>query len=215
MVALADHGNGNYSYIDCSREAERVLRDEFFSTLFTVAKDVKFQVEFNPSQVKGYRLIGYENRKMAAEDFADDSKDGGEVGSGQCVTVLYEVVTTDSAYEIPEVESRYNTEDASGNGSDELLTVSIRYKEPDESTSKLLSYPIGRDQISAEMDDDTSWAAGIAQFGMLMRDSSFAGTSDLGSIRDRLKKDPRIMSDDFRAEFLYMLDMVEENMENK
>ena len=77
------------------------------------------------------------------------------------------------------------------------------------------SYPIGRDQISAEMDDDTSWAAGIAQFGMLMRDSSFAGTSDLGSIRDRLKKDPRIMSDDFRAEFLYMLDMVEENMENK
>ena len=215
MEALADHGNGNYSYIDCSREAERVLRDEFFSTLFTVAKDVKFQVEFNPSQVKGYRLIGYENRKMAAEDFADDSKDGGEVGSGQCVTVLYEVVTADSAYEIPEVESRYNTEDAAGNGSDELLTVSIRYKEPDESTSKLLSYPIGRDQISAEMDDDTSWAAGIAQFGMLMRDSSFAGTSDLESIRDRLKKDPRIMSDDFRAEFLYMLDMVEENMENK
>ncbi|MCR4641911.1 MAG: VWA domain-containing protein, partial [Lachnospiraceae bacterium] len=199
MEALADHGNGNYSYIDCSREAERVLKDEINSTLFTVAKDVKFQVEFNPDQVKGYRLIGYENRKMAAEDFADDSKDGGEVGSGQCVTVLYEIVTTDSAYEIPEVESRYGSDDAASNGSDELLTVSIRYKEPDEDTSKLLTYPIGKDSIAAEMDDDTSWAAGIAQFGMLIRGSEFAGTSDYQSIRDRLKKDPRIMSDDFRA----------------
>lgn len=208
MEALADHGNGNYSYIDCTREAERVLKDEFESTLFTVAKDVKFQVEFNPSQVKGYRLIGYENRKMAAEDFADDTKDGGEVGSGQTVTVLYEVVTTDSAYEIPEVTSKYGNNDVEGTDSDELLTVSIRYKEPDEDVSKLLTYPVGKDSITDTMDEDTSWAAGVAQFGMLLRDSDYKGTSDYDEIRDRLKNTSKVMTDDFRAEFLYMIDEV-------
>ncbi len=208
MEALADHGNGNYSFIDCTREAERVLKDEFESTLFTVAKDVKFQVEFNPAQVKGYRLIGYENRKMAAEDFADDTKDGGEVGSGQTVTVLYEVVTTDSAYEIPEVTSKYGNSAAEGTDSDELLTVSIRYKEPDEDTSKLLTYPVGKDSITDTMDEDTSWAAGVAQFGMLLRDSDYKGTSDYDEIRERLKNTSKVMTDDFRAEFIYIIDEV-------
>ncbi len=209
MEALADHGNGNYSFIDCSREAERVLKDEFESTLFTVAKDVKFQVEFNPAQVKGYRLIGYENRKMAAEDFADDTKDGGEVGSGQTVTVLYEVVTADSAYEIPEVESKYGNGSEGATDSDELLTVSIRYKEPDEDTSKLINCAVTKDSIVDTMDEDTSWAAGVAQFGMLLRDSDYKGTSDYAEIRERLKNTSKVMTDDFRAEFIYIMDQVE------
>ena len=207
MEALADHGNGNYAYVDCSREAERVLKDEFWSTLYTVAKDVKFQVEFNPAKVKGYRLIGYENRAMAAEDFANDAKDGGEVGSGQCVTALYEIITTESEREIPSVDSRYNNT-ASGTDGNEMLTVNIRYKEPDASESQLKTYPVTSDMYSETMDDDTSWAAGAAQFGMLMRDSEYKGTSTYQAVYDRLKQDPRVMTDDLKAEFLYMVSLV-------
>ena len=212
MEALADYGNGNYAFIDCTKEAERVLKDEMWSTLFTVAKDVKFQVEFNPAQVKGYRLIGYENREMAAEDFADDTKDGGEVGSGQCVTVLYEVVTNDSAYEIPGVESRYASDDSTAaNDSDELLAVNIRYKEPDSDKSELRTYPVTMADKADSMDYDTSWAAGVAQFAMLLRGSENAGTSTYEEIYDRLKNDPSVMTDDFKAEFLYMLQKVSDN----
>ncbi len=212
MEALADYGNGNYAFIDCSAEAERVLKDEMWSTLFTVAKDVKFQVEFNPAQVKGYRLIGYENRSMAAEDFADDTKDGGEVGSGQCVTVLYEVVTNDSAYELPGVESRYaSDETAAANDSDELLAVNIRYKEPDADKSELRTYPVTMADKMDDMDYDTSWAAGVAQFTMLVRGSDNMGTSSYEEIYDRLKNDPSIMTDDFKAQFLYMVQKVADN----
>ena len=249
MEALADHGNGNYSFIDCTREAKRVLKDEIWSTLYTVAKDVKFQVEFNPEQVKGYRLIGYENREMAAEDFADDTKDGGEVGSGQTVTVLYEVVTNDSAYKIPETDSRYKDSDTDNDANssecgtgccgkpgeectcsadspckksdkteveteaaaltDELLAVNIRYKEPDADESTLSVYPVTMDMYG-EMDYDTSWAAGVAQTAMLLRESEYAGTSSYEDIRARLTSDPGVMTDDFKAEFLYMLDKIME-----
>lgn len=205
MEALADYGNGNYAFIDCSREAERVLKDEIWSTLYTVAKDVKFQIEFNPELVKGYRLIGYENRAMAAEDFADDTKDGGEIGSGQTVTVLYEVVPIDSEFEVPEVGSRYAEETYTG--SDELLAVNIRYKEPDADESTLYVYPVTMSLYSETMDADTSWAAGVAQLGMLLKDSEYMGTTTYNSVRTRLTADPRIMDDDLRAEFLYLIDL--------
>jgi len=207
MEALADYGNGNYAYIDCSREAERVLSEELWSTLYTVAKDTKFQIEFNPELVKGYRQIGYENRQMAAEDFADDTKDGGEVGSGQCVTVLYEIITVDSDYEIPSVESKYDNStetESTGEFSDELLTINVRYKEPDENTSILTTYAVTKDMIT-EMDEDTSWAAGVAQVGMILRDSEYKGTSTYKDVYERLINDSRVMSDDYRAEFLYMI----------
>ena len=216
MEALADYGNGNYSYIDCTAEASRVLQDELWSTLYTVAKDVKFQVEFNPEQVKGYRLIGYENREMAAEDFANDSKDGGEVGSGQTVTVLYEIVPSDSAYNVPEVASRYGNsgvdtvEAADAMNSDELLAVNIRYKEPDASDSKLLTCPVTRDMLSEEMDADTSFAAGVAEFGMLLRKSEYSGTASYQEIYDRLKVIPGVTDDNFKTEFLYMVKKVSE-----
>ncbi|MCR4908259.1 MAG: VWA domain-containing protein [Lachnospiraceae bacterium] len=222
MEALADHGNGNYAYIDCTGEAKKVLDKELSQTIYTVAKDTKFQVEFNPAEVKGYRQIGYENRKMADEDFADDTKDGGEVGSGQTVTVLYEIVTKDSGYEIPEVASKYgNTAETNGDGdgekdenSGELLTVNIRYKEPDGDTSVLRDYPVTADMYTEEMDDDTSWAAGVAQFGMLLRDSEYKGDSSYQVIYDRLKLIPAVLDDDYKAEFLYLVRRVRDDKDD-
>lgn len=211
MEALADHGNGNYAYIDCTREAEKVLREEIWSTLYTVAKDTKFQIEFNPNLVKGYRQVGYENRAMAAEDFADDTKDGGEVGSGQCVTVLYEIVLQSSDMETPTVESRYGNDEAQSNDfSDELLVINLRYKEPDADTSSLITVPVTEAMITEEMDTDTSWAAGVAQFGMLIKDSEYKGTSTYQSIYDRLILDDSIMEDAYKAEFLYLIQLAME-----
>ena len=218
METLADNGNGNYFYIDCEREARRALSEEFFSTIFTVAEDTKFQIEFNPRNVKAWRQIGYENRAMAAEDFADDKKDGGEVGAGQTVTVLYEIVPSTSGSDLPEVTSRYTDSSADSSAeapeSDELLAVNIRWKEPGEKESVLRTWPVMADDI-VEMDVDTSWAAGVAQAGMLMRNSEYAGTTTPEAVYDRLKEDPEIMENDYKAEFLFMLRAMKDYMENR
>ncbi len=211
MEALADHGNGNYFYIDCTAEAEKALENEIWSTLYTVAKDTKFQVEFNPNTVAAYRIIGYENRQMAAEDFADDAKDGGEVGSGQTVTILYEIVPTGSNMDLPTVESRYGDDEATLiTSDDEYCVLNIRYKEPDGNESKLATYPVTTDMFTERMDYDTSWAAGVAQVGMLYRGSDYAGTSDYEDIIERLSADPAVMTDDYKAQFLYIVGMLEE-----
>jgi len=211
MEALADHGNGNYFYIDCTDEAEKALSNEIWSTLYTVAKDTKFQVEFNPETVSAYRIIGYENRQMAAEDFSDDTKDGGEVGSGQTVTILYEIVPAGSDFEVPSVESRYGSDEESFISSpDEYCVLNIRYKDPDSEKSELRVYPVTTDMFTEEMDLDTSWAAGVAQVGMLYRGSEFAGDSDYEDIIERLSEDPRVMEDDLKAQFLYIVGMLEE-----
>ena len=206
MEALADHGNGNYSYIDSISEARKVLIEEMGSTLFTVAKDVKLQVEFNPALVKGYRLIGYENRTMAAEDFANDAKDGGEIGAGHQVTALYEVALIDSKQEVPEVASRYGEDGtvATGSLNGEYLTVNVRYKEPDGDTSKLLVFPVTDETYHEEMSENLSWAAGVAQAGMLLKKSEFAGTSELKSVLERLGKLEIAQNDEYRKEFLYL-----------
>jgi len=215
MEALADHGNGNYHYIDNIAEARKVLIEEMGSNLFTVAKDVKLQVEFNPAQVKGYRLIGYENRTMAAEDFANDEKDGGEIGAGHQVTALYEVALKNSEQEIPEVESRYGSGEEGGAGSastaepvstyaDEYMVVNIRYKEPDGDTSKLLTYPVYQDTVRNTMSENLSWAAGVAQAGMLLKKSEFAGTSDMKQVMKRLGNLESVRNDDYRKEFVYL-----------
>ncbi|WP_051656446.1 vWA domain-containing protein [Butyrivibrio sp. AE3004] len=210
MEALADHGNGNYAYIDCPDEAERVLKNELWSTIYTVAKDTKFQVEFNPETVEGYRLVGYENRKMAAEDFADDTKDGGEIGSNQCVTVLYEIVPAGSAMDMPKVQSKYqkNEKETSKDPSGELLTVNIRYKAPEASESVLREYPVTYDMLEETMDDDTSWACGVAQFGMLMRNSENKGTTTYDSVYNRLKGLSGVADNTAKLEFLYMVKKV-------
>lgn len=203
LEALADHGDGNYAYIDSVLEAKRVLVEEMGGTLFTVAKDVKFQVEFNPAQVKAYRLIGYENRLMDAEDFADDAKDGGEVGAGHRVTVLYELALPGSGLEFPESDLKY--QETVPTGSDEWLTVSVRYKEPEGTESRLLEYPVGKEQVRDTPSADTAFAACVAQFGMLLRDSEYAGTATYQGVAEQLASLPGINDDPYRSELLYLV----------
>lgn len=203
LEALADYGNGNYSYIDSEKEAKKVLVDEMSGTLFTVAKDVKFQLEFNPANVKGYRLIGYENRVMAAEDFNDDTKDAGEIGAGHSVTVLYEIVPADSKMELGESELKYasDSEDVMG---DELLTVNIRYKEPEGSESKLLTYPVNKSLYSDKMSADMNFASCVAEFGMLLRNSRYIGDVTYKDVSAQLSRYD-YSDDDYKDEFIYLV----------
>lgn len=206
LESMADNGNGNYAYIDSVDEARRVLVNEAGGTLFTVAKDVKLQVEFNPAAIKGYRLIGYENRVMSATDFADDTKDGGEIGAGHQVTALFEIVPVDSEFEIPEVDSKYGTnEGGSGEFADELCTLNIRYKEPEGSESTLRTYPVTRDVIRETLSDNLRWAAGVAEAAMVLKDSAYKGSSTYASAKDLLTP---AATDDFRAEFLELLNKI-------
>lgn len=183
MEALADKGNGQYAMIDTILEARRVLVEELGAQLNVIAKDVKLQVEFNPAVVKGYRLIGYENRLMDAEDFADDSKDGGEMGSGHRVTALYEVVFQDSAMEIAEPEGRYqNPEGDREDGGNramnkEALVLNIRFKAPEGDESRLEVYPISMDAAAGggEVSDNLKVSSMMAAFGMKLRESEYLG----------------------------------------
>jgi Ca-activated chloride channel family protein len=181
MEILADRGNGNYAYIDGLMEARKVLIEEMGGTLFAVAKDVKLQVEFNPARVRGYRLIGYENRLLAAEDFNDDRKDAGELGAGHSVTALYEIVPMNARtdVEIRGVDSlRYQSSArATRTGdSDELGFVKLRWKKPAGETSTLMEHTV--DDRIAEPSPDFMFAAAVASFGMILRDSPHSGQTD-------------------------------------
>lgn len=203
LEAIADNGNGNYSYIDSEKEAQRVLVDEMSGTLFTAAKDVKFQIEFNPANVKGYRLIGYENRKMADEDFNDDTKDAGEIGAGHSVTVLYEIVPIDSPMEINGSTLKYS-ETTGTHLENELLTVNIRYKEPDGDTSKLITYPVEKSLYSPKMSENMTVAAAAAEFGMLLRDSKYIGNVTYSTIAAQLSEYD-YSGDEYKDELLYLV----------
>jgi len=207
MEALADNGNGNFSYIDSILEAKKVLVEEMGGTLFTIAKDVKFQVEFNPEQVKGYRLVGYENRLMEAEDFSDDTKDAGEVGAGLRVTVLYEIVLPDSEINIPESTLKYQSDTTTEEsvGSDEWLTVSIRYKLPDGDESKLEAYPVTDEYYSNDPSENLQFAACIAQFGMILRGSEYVGTASFDSIIETLSELYCVRVDEYKDEFFSLV----------
>ncbi len=209
LETLADNGNGNYSYIDSVAEAKKVLVSELGSTLLTVAKDVKLQVEFNPENVSAYRLIGYENRTMAAEDFDDDTKDGGEIGAGHSVTVLYELVPA-GADEDGEDESglRYQKQTVNNNKelSDEWLTLSIRYKEPEGDESELLEYHIGSDFLTRTPSDDLTFAAGVAEFGMVLHNSEYLGDGSLENTYALLKSVNE--TDEYRDEFIYLVSLL-------
>lgn len=203
MEALADNGNGNYSYIDSIIEAKKVLVEEMGATLLTVAEDVKFQLEFNPAKVKGYRLLGYENRMLATEDFEDDTKDAGEVGTGHSVTALYEIVLPDSSMEIPSTDLKYQKAPET-TSSDDLLTINIRYKNPGESNSKLMSYPVNMDSYSSEITDNLKFAAAVTEFGMLLRDSEYKGSASFKNILDLLSSE-NYTKDPYRLEFLTLV----------
>lgn len=197
MEALADNGNGNYAYIDSLGEAKKVLVEEMGATLVTVAKDVKLQVEFNPEKVSEYRLIGYENRRLDAQDFEDDTKDAGEIGAGHTVTALYEIVPT---VEGDEVESDLKYSETVTNGSNEWLTVSIRYKEPEGEESILMEYPVDEASYTENPSDDWKFAAAAAEFGLVVTDSSFQGEASLEHVKDVLKE-LDIEEDEYKEEF--------------
>ncbi len=184
LEALADNGDGSYAFIDSAYEAKKVLVDEMGGTLNTVAKDVKFQIEFNPENVKGYRQIGYENRALADADFDNDAVDGGEIGAGHMVTVLYEIVPAGSDFEVSAAEHKYGTDngDSKADYSDELVTVNIRYKEPDGDKSSLVSHVVKTDSYSSEMSSDMSAASAVAAYGMILKNSEYAGSADLDMV---------------------------------
>ncbi len=182
MQELADHGNGNHGYVDNLSEAKKVFVNEFGGTLFTIAKDVKIQVEFNPEQVEGYRLIGYENRMLESEDFNDDKKDAGEIGSDQTVTALYEIIPAGtSSHMLKSIDplTYQKVRDAHNSSNDtELMTVKIRYKEPEGVTSKLIQKVVLDQKGSfASTSENFRWSAAVASFGMLLRESEFKGNS--------------------------------------
>ena len=188
-------------------EAKKVLIDEFNSTLFTVAKDVKFQIEFNPKYVSEYRQIGYENRQMAAKDFNDDTKDGGEIGSGHAMTVMYEIKLADDEDE-EGTSLRYQNTDLSNKGkySDEWMTVSVRYKEPDEDESKLASFPISKECYTKTPNCDTLFAAYVAECGMIINESEYTGKLDMGDVAKQVGK--LSLDDEYKEEFLQLIKML-------
>jgi Ca-activated chloride channel family protein len=214
MEIIADKGNGNYSYIDNLQEARRVLVREFGGTLFTIAKDVKFQMEFNPAKVDSYRLIGYENRLLNDEDFNDDTKDAGEMGSGHMVTALYEIVPSGSGEKIPSVDPlKYQTSEKirEENFSDELLTIKVRYKQPDGSTSKLLEKPVRGNRTSIEeVSDNLRFAAAVVEFGMILRESEFKGTSTLDDAAKLAKTAKGEDEDGYRGELIRLINTVKD-----
>lgn len=179
MESIADAGNGNYFYIDSIDEAERVLCEKMKQTTITVAKDVKFQLEFNPLEVESYRQVGYENRQMSANDFSDDTKDGGEIGAGAQVTVCYELVLADSSAEGDTGLKYQDLTLSEAADSGELCTVSVRYKKPTEDESSLIEYPLVDNGISNR--EDYNFICGIIEASMVLRDSEYIGNATFDS----------------------------------
>lgn len=211
MEQLADKGNGNYYYIDGLLEAKKVFVNDLRGTLFTIAKDVKIQVEFNPAKVKAYRLIGYETRLLAKEDFADDKKDAGELGAGHTVTALYEIVPFGSKEDVRGLDPlKYQTTKISPEAfrSKEMLTVKLRYKDPDGSVSKLIERPLIDASIALDKtSDDFRFSAAVAAFGMVLRDSEFKGQADLAQALELAKGARGKDAFTYRAEFINLVEI--------
>lgn len=212
MEILANKGNGNYAYIDNIMEAKKVFVNEFGGTLFTIAKDVKLQLEFNPARVKGYRLIGYENRMLKKEEFHDDKKDAGELGSGHSVTALYEIIPAgiqDSPYlaRVDTLKYQQNPQiNPAAYTTDELFTLKLRYKKPDGDTSKLIEKACFDKQLPlTRTSDNFRFSAAVASFGMLLRDSEFKGTASLEDVLELAKGAQGKDEEGYRAEFIRMI----------
>jgi len=212
MEILANKGNGNYAYIDTMMEARKVLVNEFGGTLFTIAKDVKLQIEFNPTKVKAYRLIGYENRVLQNEDFNNDKKDAGELGSGHTVTALYEIIpaslkeVTQPVPAIDELKYQKNKVDPAAYNSGELMTLKLRYKQPDGQQSKLISSAVKDENTSiTRTSENFRFSAAVAQFGMLLRNSEFKGTSNYADVVALAEGAKGTDKEGYRAEFINMV----------
>ena len=210
MQQLADKGNGNHSYIDNINEARKVLVTEFGSTLFTIARDVKIQIEFNPAKVQAYRLIGYENRVMAAEDFNDDKKDAGELGSGHTVTALYEVIPTGVKSEfigkVDELKYQPAKSTMAISGGDEIMTIKLRYKKPDGDVSKLIVHPVTDSHTAlANTSENFRFSAAVASFGMLLRNSEFKQHASYQQVVELAKGAKGTDENGYRQEFINLV----------
>ena len=207
LEALADYGDGNYYYLDSVFEARRALVTEAGGTFLEVAKDVKLQLDFNPGKVSAYRLIGYEDRLLAAEDFADDTVDGGEIGSGHRVTALYEIVPVGSAFAVDAPQSKYQ-QPAAADESDEWLTLNIRAKKPAAQESELWSYPLVGETKTA-LSDQMKFAAAVAEAGMLLRESPYAGSASWADALTLARSSGLVTGDPYKEEFVYLLTLLE------
>ena len=208
MEKIADKGNGTLAYIDNMLEAKKVFVSQLAGTLFTVAKDVKIQVEFNPAKVKAYRLIGYENRMLENKDFNDDKKDAGEIGAGHTVTALYEIVPAGSKEEFPGTDPlKYQQVQVAP--SNELLTVKLRYKEPDGDTSKLLAKTLQPQGAIVQPSENYNFATSVVEFGMILRDSKYKGSSTYDDVLARAKASKGKDDDGYRAEFIKLVELAQ------
>ncbi len=211
MEILADKGNGNYAYIDNLLEANKVLVRQMGGTLYTIAKDVKFQLEFNPAKVKAYRLIGYENRILNKEDFNDDTKDAGELGSGHTVTALYEIIPAGSEESIKDVDPlKYQTVQLTDTAtqSQDLLTVKLRYKKPDEDKSILMEKPVKYKLVpDAQLSENFRFSAAVAEYGLLLKDSEYKGTADWKQVIELARSSQGIDKEGYRKEFMTLAEL--------
>ena len=204
MSAIAQTGNGVYHYIDSEKEAERIFASSLLSTIYTVAKDVKFQLAFNKDFISEYRLIGYENRLLANEDFEDDTKDAGEVGAGHTLTVCYELKLCDAALNTTDEESGTDND-----AIDEWIKLSIRYKEPDADVSELREYSIGEAELTDEASSDVKFISALIEFSMLVRNSAYKNPdTTLQTLAERLEA---LELDTEKAEFLTLIKTIIEH----
>ncbi len=209
MEQLADKGNGNYFYIDSLQEGKKVMVNDLLGTLFAIAKDVKLQIEFNPVKVKAYRLIGYENRRLANEDFADDKKDAGELGAGHSVTALYEIIGADSQEKVPTagpLKYQMTTLKPQAIAGNEVMTVKLRYKHPKGKKSKLLAKTLP--DMAGELKHTSNnfrFAAAVAQFGMLLRNSQHKGKSTFKDVLHLAKNAQGTDPFGYRTEFINLV----------
>jgi Ca-activated chloride channel family protein len=212
MEQISNAGNGNYFYIDNIKEAEKVFVKELRANMFTIAKDVKIQVEFNPAQVHSYRLIGYENRMLAKEDFNDDTKDAGELGAGHTVTAIYEIVPAGKVTEIKRVDDlKYQETKLSKSASaKEILTLKLRYKPIGSNESLLVSKTIENNPaVGKDLSSDFKFSASVAAFGMLLRGSEFKGEANFQLVKELAKSSEILSSDDYKNEYLGLVKSAE------
>jgi Ca-activated chloride channel family protein len=212
---LADKGNGNYAYIDSQLEADKVLVQEMTGTLYTIAKDVKIQIEFNPATVQSYRLLGYENRLLKDWEFNDDSRDAGEIGAGHSVTALYEVEYYTTPTQVLQDSLKYQTSMTKPGFEHEILTVKFRYKRPMETTSHLLIQTLDKTEVAFESaSENLRFAATVAGFGMILRNSPNKGNATLDLILAQVKNCRNYDADGHRAEFMNLVKATQSLMVN-
>jgi Ca-activated chloride channel family protein len=214
MQKLANKGNGNHAYIDGMNEAKKVLVNEFGGTMFTIAKDVKLQVEFNPALVQAYRLVGYENRLLNKEDFNNDKKDAGELGSGHTVTALYEIipvgVESDFIDDVDELKYQQTTKNKKSGLKNEIMTIKFRYKEPDANESKLIVHPLLDEKIPFEKTSENfRFATAVAQFGMLLRNSEIKGNATYEKVIRQANAAIGTDKEGYRTEFVKLVQNVQ------